>query len=442
VAADAYAAALARLFALTRRGVELDLARPRRVARALGDPQDAVPVVHVGGTNGKGSTAAMIEAVLRAAGLRTGLYTSPHLCRFTERIRLGGVEISQEELLLRLGEVEEAAAGEALTFFEVATLLALRCFAAAKLDVAVLEVGLGGRLDATNLSRAPRCAVVCGVALDHQEWLGDRLADIAREKAGIFKAGRPAVVALPDDPDARDALSDGAAAARAPLLVRGRDFDLAAGTYHGPGGALADVRVGLPGRHQIGNAALALAAVGASGLRVDDEARRAGLAEVRWPGRLERLAGDPPVVLDCAHNPDAARALAQALFDQGERPRVLLFGALADKDAWGMLEALAPLFSGSFLCAPPSPRAADPQALAAMAQKLGHAECIVDAERALAAARDAARAQGATLCVAGSTYLVGRVRSVLLGEPSDPVPLADPLGDRPGVGRPPTRADS
>ena len=399
---SAYRHLLERLFALRGRGVDFDLARPRRVARALGHPQDAFRAIHVAGTNGKGSTAALIESALRAAGVRTGLYTSPHLVRFTERIAVAGREIARADIVRAVDEVERAAAGEPLTFFEIATLAAFQHFREQSVEVAVVEVGLGGRLDATNLLPAPLACVLCSLALDHQSYLGGDLKSIAAEKAGIIKPGCPVVAALPEDPAAAQVITERAAAVGAPLRFLGRDFDA------------RDVPpLALAGAHQRHNGALAKAALEAAGLGVSPDALARGFREVRWPGRLERL-GD--VLLDCAHNPDAAAALALTLVE----PPSLVFGALADKDAAGMLAALAPKAARIWLTAPPSPRAADPAALAAL---WPGARVEPDPAAALAAAR----ARGGTVLVTGSTYLVGAVRALLTDEPADPIMVADPL---------------
>jgi dihydrofolate synthase/folylpolyglutamate synthase len=430
-----YVRTLGRLYALRGRGVALGLDRVRRVAAALHDPQDVYPVFHVGGTNGKGSTAAMLAAMLAAGGRRVGLYTSPHLCRLTERIRVDGREIEREALCELVALVEARAAGVPLTFFELVTLAAFEHFRRARVDVAVIEVGLGGRLDATNVVRSPACAIVTGVALDHEDYLGAGLAAIAREKAGIWKPGCPAVVALPDDRVAAGELAGSAARLAAPLYVRGRDFDLVPlGTdaglrYDGPGAPLEVERLGLAGAHQRGNAALALAALGlaagARGLILDAGARARGLANVSWPGRLETVPGSPTVLLDCAHNPDAARALASALPRQGDRPICLVFGALSDKRPVEMLAALAPIASRVWVVAPPSARAADPEPIA---RAHPGASWDHDPARALAAACAAAPEQpGAVVLVTGSVYLVGLARQLLLDEPVDPVAVADPL---------------
>ena len=381
-----YAQALERLFALQRRGVDFDLERPLAVAQKLGSPHEALRVIHVGGTNGKGSTAAMIESALHAAGLRTGLYTSPHLLRFTERIKVSGEEIAPDDV----ARLVERIPMDELTFFEIATLAALVYFVEQKVDVAVLEVGLGGRLDATNIVPAPLVSVVTGVAYDHQDYLGSRLEDIAREKAGIKKPGRPAIAVAPSDPAAARWFDD--------WILYGRDFD----DRELPPLALS-------GPHQRRNAAVAREAIRRSGLSIPNQAIADGFASVRWPGRLERVG---QVLFDCAHNPDAARVLAEFL---PTGTYTLVFGALADKDAPAMLELLRPRVRRVILTTPPSPRAIDPRALAKPGDQVE-----ADPVAALAAA------DGPTV-VCGSIFLVGLLRGHLLEEPRDPLAVRDPL---------------
>jgi dihydrofolate synthase/folylpolyglutamate synthase len=381
------------------------LDRMQRALDALGRPDEALDVLHVGGTNGKGSTCAMAAAALRHAGHRVGLYTSPHLVRFNERIQVDGEPIGDAALAARVAEVrracpwhDAAADGERITYFEFATLAALLHFAVEGVDVAVLEVGLGGRLDATN-AVTPRVTAVARIGLDHTQLLGDTVEAIAAEKAGIFKRGVPAVVHARQPPGALETL-------RAEAERRGAPFVVAAPDVPGP--------VALPGPHQRGNAGLAAAALrhlDAQGVAVPEASIAAGIATARWPGRLEEVAG---VLLDGAHNPDGAAALADALRAlHPDRPVELVFGVLADKDAPGMLGALAPAARRLHLVAPASPRARPAGELEALCATLGApAHAHGDLAAALACARAAAR-DGALVCVAGSLYLVGEARAVL-----------------------------
>ncbi len=384
------------------------LERMERALAALGHPERDLRILHVAGTNGKGSTCAMAARALALAGHRVGLYTSPHLVRFHERIQVDGVAIDDAALGARIEEVRRACPwhesgeeGDRLTYFEFATLVGLLHLARERVDAAVVEVGLGGRFDATS-AVVPLVTAVSRVGLDHMQFLGDRVDAIAREKAGIFKRGVPAVVAAAQPPPAMEALRDEAAR-------RGAPFHVAAASWDGP--------IALRGPHQSGNAALAAAALrllDAAGVRVGEAAIREGIATARWPGRMEEVGG---VLLDGAHNPDGAAALAAAIpvLHPG-RPVELVFGVLADKDHEGMLAALAPVARRLHLVAPDSPRARDPRTYAPMVEGLGAAfDVHASVREAIGCARSAAK-DGALVCVAGSLYLVGEAREMLSGE--------------------------
>jgi dihydrofolate synthase/folylpolyglutamate synthase len=381
------------------------LERVERALDALEHPERRQPVLHVGGTNGKGSTCAMAAAALAEAGLSVGLYTSPHLVRFNERIAVDGEPIDDAALAAAVEEVrrrcpwhEGGGEGDRLTYFEFATLAGLVHFARARVDVAVVEVGLGGRFDATNAIR-PAVTAIARIGLDHTQLLGDTVEQIAFEKAGIFKAGVPAVVHAHQPPGALETLRAEAARRGAPLAVAPASWD-------GP--------VALRGPHQRGNAGLAAAALrafAAAGVPVGEEAIARGIARARWPGRLEEVGG---VLLDGAHNPDGAAALAAALpaLHPG-RPVELVFGVLSDKDHAGMLRALAPAARRLHLVAPATPRARPPAELVDDVRAAGGtADLHADLPSALACARRAA-ADGAVVCVAGSLYLVGEARDFL-----------------------------
>lgn len=384
------------------------LERMERALEALGHPERCAPALLVGGTNGKGSTCAMAAAALRVAGHRVGRYTSPHLVRFNERIAVDGREIDDAALAAGIAEVRRACpwhdgggAEERLTYFEFATLVALVHFARERVGVSVLEVGLGGRFDATN-TVGPAVTAIARIGLDHTELLGDTLAAIAREKAGIFRSGVPAISHCEQPPEALAALRDEAAR-------RGAPFQLAAPAWTAP--------LGLPGPHQRGNAALAAAALARldeAGVPVSPAAIAEGLATARWPGRLETVGG---VLLDGAHNPDGAAALAAALAAlHPGRPVELVFGVLADKDAEGMLAALAPAVRRLHLVRPPTPRARSVESTAALAAAAGIAADAHgdDLAGAIACARAAAGADGVP-ALAGSLYLVGAARELLDG---------------------------
>ncbi|MGK4003111.1 folylpolyglutamate synthase/dihydrofolate synthase family protein [Sorangium sp. So ce1036] len=428
-------ALLAELGQRAPRGMVLGLDRVREALAALGDPHAAAPAVHVAGTNGKGSVCAMVESVARAAGLRTGLYTSPHLSRFAERIRIGGEAIGdaafERALAAALSEVPSP-----LTFFEALTVAAFVAFRDAEVDLAIVEVGLGGRLDATNVIEAPLCTAITSIALDHEALLGPTVADVAREKAGILKPGAPAVLG-PLTPDADAAIEATAQAIGAGPRLRvapaGRDArpgeitvgrgrrDGRATRVAGPGHREVEVELGLRGAHQAENAGVACGIAWQLAARWPalERALPAGLAAARWPGRLERLeAGAAQVLLDCAHNPHGAQALAAWLDEEGPGAArtALVFGAMSDK-GWGeMLKALAPRAQRRFYVTPRGRAAAPLEALRAIAP----GEPVGDPGAAVARALEGA-APGGLVVVAGSIYLVGEVRSALLGITPDPV---------------------
>jgi dihydrofolate synthase / folylpolyglutamate synthase len=424
-----YEVLLARLFSARRFGVRLELERMVACLERLGRPQARfAAVAQIAGTNGKGSTAAFAESVLRAGGIRTGLYSSPHLSRLSERFRVAGEELEPAELLEadRAVSGAAAAAGFDLTFFERLTAMAVWAFARRGVEVAVLEVGLGGRLDATTAVGAD-VAAVTGVALDHQEHLGDSLAEIAREKAGIFRAGQRAVVGASGEPEA------------VPLLCHEAQRIGVASLTVLQGDALAAVPepLGLAGAHQRANAACALAVVDhleAFGGPLAADVRARGLAACRLPGRMEVVASSPTVIVDGAHNPQAARALAAALHERAERRWVLVLAVSRDKDAAGIAAALGGGEAGGpvtevVVTATRHERAlgVEPLARAVRSAAPGLAiHPVADAASALALARDLAGPDGAVV-VAGSLFLAGEAREVLIGERADPRPVTDPL---------------
>jgi len=432
-----YAEATGFLYSLRRFGWRPGLATIERLVALLGDPQIGIPFVHVAGTNGKGSTAAMLDAVFRAAGYRTGLYTSPHLLSFTERIRVNGESINEAEIVALTEKLKPlcathfapgttAPARDRLphpTFFELTTGMALLHFRRRAVDAAVIEVGLGGRLDATNVIE-PRVAVITNIALEHEQHLGRTLAEIAGEKAGIVKTGVPVVTAARGE--ALEVIRRRAAQHQAPVVfapeayrwevresgLAGQTIDLA-----GPCRRYEALRIALPGRHQVENAVLVVAAAEAAqaqGFAVDAAAIRRGLAEVVWPGRLQVVGERPRIVLDGAHNPAGTQALAAFLSEHRAAlgRLILVFGVLVDKDWATMLRLLAPLADAMVLTHPPAERGADPALLVPALG--GHGEVIVvpDIEQALAQAREAARPED-TILVAGSLYTVAAALRVL-----------------------------
>ncbi len=364
-------------------------------------PERAFTALHVAGTNGKGSVSAMVERIARASGMRTGLYTSPHLCRFAERIRIDGEPIDDVWLdrhLLR------ALEHESLSFFETATLAAFLAIADARVDLAVIEVGLGGRLDATNVLERPKAAAITRIALDHTELLGDTLESIAREKAAIAKPGLDLVVGS-CGPAVRNAIEETAHAAGATITMA--DEDAEAETF------MQNATIGLAGDYQRGNALIAYVLGRRIGATAADCAR--GIAEVRWPGRLETIGH---TLLDAAHNPDGAAALARHIASRDPQATALVFGTLADK-AWPeMIDVLAPRAAHRFYVTPKGRAATDPHAIAS--RKPGVVAASIT--EALALARAAVGEEGLVVAC-GSVYVVGEVRALLLNLPRDP-PIA------------------
>lgn len=405
--------AMALIDARARFGQKLGLETMRGMLAALGDFHAALPVVHVGGTNGKGSVCVMVASALVASGKKVGLYTSPHLVRFHERIVIDGREISGDELARAVERCLPAFEKfPEATYFEVATLVALRHFVDQGVDVAVLEVGLGGRLDATNIFERPLVTVLTNVSLEHTDVLGSTEEAIAAEKAGILRHDVPCVTGATGAALAK--IKEIAAHVDAPLVVMGNEFVAMPDHEDDEGQTLdvtgerdhADLRIAFAGAHQAENAALAVAALDI--LHVPEVAIREGLARARWPGRLQRIAGRPALLLDGAHNPAGAQALALHLKARGLRP-VLVFGALADKDWHAMVEALAPHARDAIVTRVPSPRAADPQDVARAFSMSGTIGMVVDEPgHALRTAEAIAGPDGLVL-VTGSLYLVGDV---------------------------------
>jgi len=416
-----------RLFALEAFGIKLGLENIRTLVAALGHPERAYPTIHVAGTNGKGSVCAMVERALRAAGYRTGLYTSPHLNRIEERVAVDGAPVSPalfescaERVLLT---ADEARADGRLdvtpTFFEVTTTVAFEAFRRAQVDVAVIEVGLGGRFDATNVVGPVACAIT-SIAFDHERHLGSTLAAIAAEKAGIAKHDTPLVVG-DLAPEARAAVDAAAGAAGAPVIDAAGTIERVAvergvATVSCRGG-YPPVRLALAGRHQVANAATAvrlLEVVEQEGLPVGMDAIVTGLADARWPGRLEWLrstGGD--LLIDAAHNPAGAEALAAYLEDAGVAPLPIAIAAMRDKDVAGMVRPLVRAASRFVTTEAAHERSHPAAALAALIEPLARGipvEVEPDPRRAASRALEG----GGRAVAAGSIYFVGPLRARLV----------------------------
>jgi dihydrofolate synthase/folylpolyglutamate synthase len=411
-----YQDTLAWLYGLeAKRGMDFRLERLGPVLERLGNPQAAFPAVHVAGTNGKGSTAAMLHSIYSCAGYRTGLYTSPHLLSFRERVRVGAETIAEESVVRWTRAVREAmdAAAVDLTFFEITTLVAFLEFRARNVDLAVVEVGLGGRLDATNVVDTV-AAVITSIAFDHEHFLGDTLAKIAFEKAGILRRNVPLITGdLPDE--ALEVVAERVAATGSRWLCFGQDFGPSRLVGYDTAGH------GLLGQHQQRNAAIAAATVRAlaDAFPVSDDAITGGIVRARWPGRLEIFAGRPRIVVDAAHNPEAAACLRDALAALDfPRPRVLVFGVMADK-AWGeMLSSLVPACDRVVLVPVQNTRSLDPALARPLVEGLRPCEVAASAARGLQAAKARAGA-GGTVIVAGSIFLVAELYR-LCGGAEDP----------------------
>lgn len=452
--------ATAFLYALKPRGIRFGLENTRLVLERLGRPQDRFQAVHLAGSNGKGSTAAFLDAMVRQAGHRVGLYTSPHLRHFGERFRVDGSPVDDADIeavmdiFLRDGlqidprEVRAWVESEdmisrmqapnwyrerggasrfcRLTFFECTTVLAMMLFARKGVELAVMECGMGGRLDATNVLE-PLCSVIMPIHLEHTTWLGESLTAIAGEKAGIIKKGVP-VVSAPQAEEALAVIAGQAAAQGAPLHLPGREFHAEGGwrraRFRTPGRNLGPVRLGLCGRHQVDNAGVAvgcLPVLGNAGFTVSDRQAETGLARVRWPGRFERLGPDGRWILDGAHNPDGIGALVETTRDVlGGRKVQLVFGVLEDKKVEPMLRQLAPVAERLLLVRPEDARGRDPAGLRSLWP--GPVEVVGTVPAALGRLLDASCGP---VLVTGSLALIGEARAWLVEKGEIPWPCEE-----------------
>jgi len=411
---------------------QFDLGRMRQFVANLGQPQQAYPSIHIAGTKGKGSVAALCASALQAGGYRCGMYTSPHLHDYAERIQIDGLPIQHQALVELVDELRPAIeAVSGITTFEITTALAFVYFARQKVDVAVIEVGLGGRLDATNVI-TPTLTVITSLSFDHTHLLGNTLAEIAAEKAGIVKPGVPIVLA-PQQDEARATVERIAQERGAPLVQVGRDLHFAPGiqsqdeqrlqvwgsmgTNHDPAGVV-ELSISLLGRHQVENAATAYAALDtfrSLSLPLSDPAIQRGFSQAKWPGRFEILSRQPLVLVDSAHNRDSALKLGQALDDYFPGTGiVLIFGASEDKDIEGMFAELLPKIQQLILTKSFHPRAADLERLVEMAGKYGRpVQVVPEVVDALEAALGCAGEKELVLAT-GSIFIVAGVREAWL----------------------------
>lgn len=421
-----YQETLRHLYGLGRFGIKPGLERIVPLLHRLGNPQERVAVIHVGGTNGKGSTAAFLASIMTTAGYSTGLFTSPHLIHFTERIRINGAEIAEEDVV-RLVRLVSDAAGPQTTFFEIVTAMAFLHFAEKGVQIAVMEVGMGGRFDTTNAASGI-LSLITPVSLDHAEYLGSSLAEIAFEKAGIIKHGRP-VVLSGQSSEAMPVLEERCRQLESPMYRFGSDFssvwENGGLVYDGLSCRLAGLKPGIPGRYQAENAAAALCAaelLAEMGFACDDSALREGIAAASWPGRMENFyRNGVRIILDGAHNPAGAMALAEALADIPRRRLVLVVGLMGDKDCAGILGPLLPLADVVIPVSPALERAMPAASLAEFCRNSGARDVTIGggvADGLAQACRKAAADDLVLVC--GSLFTVGEARAALLSKTFEP----------------------
>jgi len=429
-----YTQCLEELFALGRFGIKLELDTVAGMLERLGSPQKTFHAVHIAGTNGKGSVASTIASILKATGVTTGLYTSPHLIKFNERFDVNGVQVSDDEIVDAYMAVKAVDTGaRKATYFELTTTMAFYLFALKKVTWAVIETGMGGRLDATNVL-TPALSIITNLSIEHTDYLGNTLEEIAAEKAGIIKPGVPVITGV-SQPQALAVIKATARKLGAPIYVMGDDFSTIAVNdkpaspfdYQGIFLFFKKLEIPLPGAHQIQNAALALGACellstpGANTFHppaITPETMRQGLAATKWPGRLEYILHDPHVILDGAHNLHAAENLARFLQAEGKAPHLtLVLGVLNDKPYRKMLEYLVPIAHRIIFTRPKINRNLDPEILREISRDLTQVEATVidDVGEAVVHAIDTAPPAG-TVCIAGSLYVVGEARSCILNK--------------------------
>jgi len=418
---SAYEEELSRLYSLEKYGIKFGLSKTSNLLRAFGDPHRGQHYIHIAGTNGKGSVGAMLESILLESGLTVGFYTSPHLVSFTERFRINKVGIDRDQAAALIHEVYRVTdKREPPTFFEMTTAMALLYFARSKVDVGIIEVGMGGRLDATNII-TPMVSVITNIGLDHSQFLGNTIIDIAREKGGIIKAGIDMATAVSQGPVKKlfQSLCEGRGAPFWSLGHDARYRRLASGLlgYYGVRERYTDLALGLKGRFQYRNAALSLLTLEilkGKGIAVSEEDIRLGLANPLWPGRLEIVSSRPAIVLDGAHNIPAMRSLADSIKrDFDFKNLVLVMGIMADKEISRILREILPLASRVIFTRPAYYRAAEPQRLLKAAEELGWGgEVRTPLSAAIERARNLADERDLIL-ITGSLFTVGEAKSCL-----------------------------
>ena len=418
----AYQESLDYLYGLDKFGMIFGLTQVERILEAIGNPQREIQAIHIGGTNGKGSTAAMMASILQEEGYRVGLYTSPHLIRFTERIKVNGKEIEKEEVAELAGWMRERIKASNITppftFFDFTTAMALLYFKQALVDLAILEVGLGGRLDSTNVVD-PLLSIITNISKDHEEHLGRSILKIAGEKAGIIKKGRPLITSA-TQPQVLQLFSK-ICREKGSLYFRvGKEFryvSIGDGNfnYEGLHRKLWDIQLNLMGFHQIINATAALGATEVLeelGYPVSINAMVEGLKEVEWPGRLERVSSSPQVILDGAHNPAGALVLKESLEKEFKYHHlILLIGVMKDKDIKSILHLLAPLADQIILSRPHNERAASPALLKEVLGQNGKKAIVIEDIKEAIERGFSMAGEEDLLCITGSLYTVGEARA-------------------------------
>ena len=418
---DAYQDCLNEMYGLRRFGIKLGLETIKRILRHLGNPQDDFRCIHIAGTNGKGSVASMLASILKTCGYKTGLYTSPHLVRFNERISINGYPIPDDRVIASYNKIKKLQfGGREPTFFEFTTAMALYEFSRQQVDWAVIETGMGGRLDATNVIQ-PSLSIITNISVEHREYLGNTIREIATEKAGIIKSNTPVITGVRQK-DAIEAIERAAAERSAEIYRLGKDLKVRRGisdtfTYFGLDHIWRNLQTGLTGSHQVDNAALVLAAcelLGRDDSKVAQPQIQSGLQQTNWPGRLEIVSTDPHIILDGAHNLKAARNLSQYLASRmAPRDITLVIGILDDKPYRAMLESLVPVCRKVIVTQPKINRRLPADTLLQVVKELtDRVTALPDVEQAVIQAVQSCSPSDA-ICIAGSLYVVGEAKAAL-----------------------------
>lgn len=423
VSDNSYHSCLKNMYGLQRFGIKLGLSTTRRILSGMGNPQDTYSCIHVAGTNGKGSVASSLASILNQAGYKTGLYTSPHLVHFNERIQINNRPISNSNVVASYNAIKNAHHGEREpTFFEFATVMAFFEFARQKVDWAVIETGMGGRLDATNIIR-PRVSIITNISVEHRDYLGNTLEQISGEKAGIIKTRRPVITGIRQK-KALAVVEKIAAKKSAPLFRFGKEIKVRRNSsgsfsYRGIEAVWSNLKTGLQGNHQVDNAALVLAAcelINKGGAKLSLEDIQTGLIKNHWPGRLEIVSEKPQIILDGAHNFIAARNLARFLSTNfANRKITMVIGILDDKPYNAMLKCLLPTADHVVLTQAKINRAMEPKKLQTLAKKICPRVTIISDVKAAVEYAIKTAAPDDVICVAGSLYVVGEAKEALEG---------------------------